>query len=102
MVGRLVQCISPSDARREPEWVLAGTISLTSTQAQQPFDRLQTYECALREMADTDAAVARERMAAAVRLLIDYLPSEGYHEEHDIHMGEEYILPSWISDSAAI
>ena len=75
---------------------------LTSAQAQQLFDLLQTDECALREMAETDAAVAKERVAAAARLLIDYLQGEGYNNEQDIRMGGEDTLASWISDSAAI
>lgn len=102
IVGRPALRFSLNDSHCEPEWVVADTISLTSTQAQEFFELLQANECALREMAETDAAVAKTRMAAAVRLLIDYLLSEGNNHEQDMPKGEEATLASWISDSARI
>lgn len=89
VIGRPVLRFTLHAAQREPKWVLADTISLTSTQAQQPFDRLQTNKCALREIAETDAAVAKERVAAAVGILIDYLLGEGYNQEWDGRHGQD-------------
>lgn len=94
MVDRPVQCVFLSDARREPEWVLADAISLTSTQAQELFDLLQANESALRAMAEKDAAVAKARMDAAVRLLIGYLLGERHKQEWDVRKDEEDALAS--------
>jgi hypothetical protein len=53
-------------------------------------------------MAETDAAIAKEAVAVAARLVIGYLLSEGRTREWDVGMDEEGTLASRISNSAAI
>ena len=89
IVGRPVLCHYLYDSQRKPELVLSDEISLSSAEAELLFDLLQANERVLGEMAKADEAMGRTRMAAAVRLLIDYLLGEGRNREWDVCMSEE-------------
>lgn len=102
IVGRPALHFSLDDSQRKPELVLSDVISLSSAEGEQFFDLLQTNERVLGEMAKADAAMGRARMAAAVRLLIDYLLDEEFSQKQDKGEAQANILANQISDWAII